>query len=137
MFQGISSDNIGVALFSGMIGSIIGGGIAVFGSYLAVRHMEYLRQSDRLKRLLRDLLAQLGSIGHPANLLINVEVDNAVSDIVPYFSAYSRRAFNNAWRQYRYDKDGDDIPSEYAKKGPKQAQEFMTQRLEKLIYLLG
>jgi len=59
--------NLIIALASGLLGSIIGGIIASCGAIRAVTRMECMRQSERLKILLRSVISELNSIeGHPA-----------------------------------------------------------------------
>lgn len=131
--------NLIIALASGLLGSIIGGIIASCGAIRAVTRMECMRQSERLKILLRSVISELNSIeGHPASVVENADIDNAVCDVKPLLGCRRRRAFSKAWNQYRYDPQHDNYaPSEYTEISTVDAKKLISSRIHNLISLLN
>ena len=125
-------------LASGLLGALVGAFAGIYGARIAVMYTEYLRRSEKLKLILRNLLNQIirGDISHAANAVKNSVIDNAVADIFPYMFPYKRCTFTRAWKQYRYNKTEDDIPEEYGDSSPKEACILVSKRLSHLISLL-
>jgi hypothetical protein len=134
-------DKILIGLASGLIGSIIGGLIAVIGAILSVRKLEEFRRSERLRNLLRTALSK---VEHTNNILtvinsliMDAEIDNAVFDYIGIIiSPIRRNRFRCAWDKYRYDpKHYPNMPFEYSK-NPDSTKDLIKQRLHNLISLL-
>jgi hypothetical protein len=131
-------DQIILSLISGLIGSFIGGGIAVFGALVAVKRTEFYRLAGQLKTALRAVDSKLSDdTGHPVSLVENVSIDHLLSDVIAISPIRIRKTLQAKWREYRYDAKIDGIfPTEYTQKGPADVRKLMRQRLHNVISLL-
>jgi hypothetical protein len=124
---------------SALLGSIIGGLIAIYAALLAVRRNEYYRLSALLKAAFRDTILQLDKItGHPISIVQNKGTDALVANVKPVIPSCKRKTFDYRWKEYRYDKQSGEPwpPSEYAKLSPVEAKKLIQSRLHNLISLL-
>jgi hypothetical protein len=124
---------------SALFGAIVGGLIAVWAAILAVRRTEYYRLCGHLKLALRNCLSRLESgVRHPAIVVEDSTVDDLVADLMPTFPVLRCRAFNKAWREYRYDKSHNElsVPSEYTTMGNLNAKQLIEFRIHGILSLL-
>lgn len=131
-------DQITLSLISGLIGSFIGGSLAIYGALVAVKRTEFYRLAEQLKTALRAVDAKLSDdTGHPVSLVENICIDNLVSDVIAVSPIKKRKALQSKWREYRYDaKIGGIFPTEYAQKGTADVRKLMRQRLHNVISIL-
>ena len=131
-------DQITLSLISGLIGSFIGGSLAMYGALVAVKRTEFYRLAEQLKTALRAVDAKLSDdTGHPVSLVGNICIDNLVSDVIAVSPIRKRKSLQTKWREYRYDaKISGIFPTEYAQKGPADVRKLMRQRLHNLISIL-
>lgn len=124
-----------IAFGSALIGSIVGGLIAIYAAIKAVDRTEYYRLRTDLKTAFQNIILNLSKTqGHPATLVENSSVDTLVSDVLRIMPCRKRNGFNRDWKEYRYDKKIPNItPSEYTQKSPDNARKLITDRLHNLI----
>ena len=130
--------NIILSLVSGLIGSIIGASIGIYGALCAVRRAEFYRLRIPLKDALRDVNAKLSDdTGHPAVIIENDITDNLFLDVIAVTPCRIRKTLQEKWNKYRYDEKTDGvIPIEYTKKGTVDAKKLIKERLHNIISLL-
>ena len=98
------TDNIIIALISGLIGSLTGGLIAYIGSIQSVKRIEMYRRTGILLILLRTAIYKLhNTVGHPVEVVDNKEIDNAVNELIPFIPIQLKNIFISEWTSYRYD----------------------------------
>ncbi len=127
-----------LSLISGLIGSIIGGGIAVIGAIVAVKRTEYYRLVGQLKSSLREVYFKLSNdSGHPVNYVENVTIDTLFNDLIVISPFWKRKKIQSKWEGYRYDpKIKGSIPIEYTQKNPNDIRKLMQGRLNNIISVL-
>lgn len=132
-----------LSLISGLAGSLIGGAIAAFGAIKAVTYMEYIRRSEILKVMLRELFVRIdtGKIPYAGSAIYDSpSLDAAVTDIIPYLHVKcKKRVFTDAWNTYRWNEDKSDKPKEYSISGTddvKIVNKLIKERLSHLISIL-
>jgi hypothetical protein len=133
------NDNMLIALVSGLIGSLIGGCIAAFGSILAIKRIEMYRRISNLIKLLRNVLVMLDKgVPHPAGVVENDDVDNAVIDLMPFIPMQLRNEFDEVWSTYRYEKNINlkTSPFEYTELSTVASKKLISERLNYLIKML-
>jgi len=126
-----------LALASGLIGSLIGGLIAIKSAMQSVARMECLCRSARLKNLLREVIVKLDTVPHPCVVTESREIDNAVADLIAVMPFFSRYRYLRAWNKYRYEPNKNYIPFEYTKKKSHEVKKLIIWRLNHLINLLN
>ena len=126
-----------IALASGLMGSLVGGLIAIYGGIIVVQRTEYYRLRAILKIEFQNIIESLSKSGtYPANLVENSRIDGLVDDIVPIMPFWKRRGFTCDWEEYRHDKKikiHNMAPVEYTQKSPSEARKIITERLHNLI----
>lgn len=140
--QPIIDSPVVLSLISGFAGSIIGGLIAAVAALKTVTYSEYVRRSEKLKTLFREVFIQIdtGKIPHAGNAVsMRPDIDAAVSDLMPYLHIRcKKRAFTGAWNKYRWNEDKSDTPREYSTSETSlhDIKELIKKRLSDLIALL-
>ena len=125
--------------FAALSGGLIGGLFGMAAAILVVRRTEYYRIAGHLRLALRDCLRRLADAsGHPVSVVENDAIDNLVADIMPVFTVLRRHAFNQAWREYRYDKQHGELsfPTEYTTKGTVEAKRMIESRIHAVLSCL-
>jgi hypothetical protein len=125
-----------IALASGLIGSIIGGLIAIYAGILTVRRTEYYRLATLLKTIFRGNILELNKItGHPVQFIEDIKTDALVEDIKSVIPWSKGKRFVAYWNEYRYDKQNGEpwFPSEYTQLGTVEAKKLIRSRLINLI----
>jgi len=127
-----------LSLISGLIGSVIGGGIAVIGALAAVRRTEYFRLAGKLKLSLHYIYNKISDdSGHPVKHAENVNIDTLLNDVLAMSPFWKRKHIKSKWEEYRYDKKmKGSLPAEYTKNNPNEVRKLMLQRLNSLITVL-
>jgi hypothetical protein len=126
-----------IALASALLGSLIGGGLAIYGGIVAVRRTEYYRLRPRIKRVLKYTISKVGQHNFPWVLVRDDVTDDLVSDIIRVMPYCKRRGFEKEWQEYRYDKSGDGtVPDEYEKLGSVSGRRLIIERLQNLISMI-
>ena len=126
-----------IALTSALLGSLIGGALAIYGGIVAVQRNEYYRLRYLVKRIFRDTISQVGQHNFPWILVRNDTTDDLVEDILRVMPCKNRIGFKQKWNEYRYDKNGDGtVPDEYEKLGSISGRRLIIERLQNLISLI-
>jgi hypothetical protein len=123
-----------IAFGSALIGSIVGGLIAIYAAIKAVDRTEYYRLRTVLKTAFQNIILNLSKTQeHPDTLVENINVDTLVSDVLRIMPCRKRDGFNRDWEEYRHDKEITNMtPREYTEKSPDYARKLITERLHKL-----
>ena len=122
-----------IALASGLLGSLIGGGTAIYGGIVAVRRTEYYRLRYPVKKTLRNTISQVGQHNFPWVLVRDDATDDLIGDILHVMPRKNRIGFEKKWEEYRYDKTiQDTVPSEY-EQSTDIGRKLITERLHSLI----
>ena len=101
-----------IALASGLLGSIIGGLIAIYGGIVAVRRTEYYRLRPLVKKTLENTISKVGQHNFPWVLVRDDVTDDLIRDILQVMPRLKRIQFEQKWKEYRYDKTiYDTVPS--------------------------
>ena len=124
-----------IAFGSALIGSIVGGLIAIYAAIKAVDRTEYYRVRTVLKTAFQNIILNLPKTQeHPATLVENSSVDTLLSDVLRIMPCRKRNGFKRDWEEYRYDKKIPNItPTEYIQNSPDYARKLITDRLHNLI----
>jgi hypothetical protein len=122
-----------IALASGLLGSLIGGLIAIYGGIVAVRRTEYYRQRILFKKTLQNTILKVGKHNFPWVLVEDDVTDDLIRDILQVMPRHKRIGFEQKWKEYRYDKTiHDTVPSEY-EQSTDIGRKLITERLQNLI----
>jgi hypothetical protein len=93
-----------IALASGLLGSFIGGLIAIYGGIMVVRRTEYYRLRSRTKKILGYTISKVGQHNRPWVLVRDDATDDMIRDILLVMPCLTRIRFKKKWKEYRYDK---------------------------------
>lgn len=84
-----------IAFGSALIGSVVGGLIAIYAAIKAVDRTEYYRLRTDLKTAFQNIILNMSKTQeHPATLVENSSVDTLVSDVLRIMPCRKRNAFN-------------------------------------------
>lgn len=119
-----------IPLASALLGSLIGGGLAIYGGIIAVRRNEYYRLRPRIKRVLNHTISKVGQHNFPWILVQDDATNDLVSDILQLMSCCKRIRFKQKWDEYR------DGTHEYEKSGSISGRRLITERLQNLISMI-
>ncbi len=126
-----------IAFGSALIGAIVGGVIAIYGSLLAVRRIEYYRLRLSFRNIIQDFIIKVNQHNQPWILVDDTILDDAFRDIIQFAPHCKREGLKNKWNEYRYDKREDGtIPDEYETSGTISARKLIIERLHKLTSMI-
>jgi len=133
--------NMNPLLIVGLVGFLFGGLVsAYYFTVISTRKIYMYKNIIILHKLLKNCIKQIDTIDyHPVSIVENTDVDNAVFELIPYLPVKSRRAFNDLWVTYRYDKFtmSNRSPIEYSHINTSDSKKLMTDRINELIIFLN
>ena len=122
-----------IALASGLLGSLIGGLIAIYGGIMVVRRTEYYRLRLLLKNTLQNTILKVGQHNFPWVLIPDDVTDDLVRDILQVMPCSKRIVFEQKWKEFRYDKNiHNTVPNEY-EQSTEIGRKLITERLHNLL----
>jgi hypothetical protein len=133
----MSNCEIIIALSSGLIGSLLGGGIAAWGTLRSVRKSEFYRLRSQFNTALLSIDAKLSRDGVKLDDLIeDIAVDSLAISTIAISPDRIKGDLQAKWNKYRYDEKIPGFPSEYGG-GRDNVKKLIKERLHDVISSLN